>query len=650
MLACLGLALAVVLAYAPLWRCGFVDYDDGAYVVSNEMIQHGLNAKSLAWAFATGHSFNWHPLTWMSHMVDFQLYGANAAGHHITSLLLHLANSILLFLLLRRMTKAIWPSALAAALFALHPMHVESVAWISERKDVLSTLFWLLTVWAYVLYVERLKAKSRGTKAYYAASLVLFALGLMAKPMLVTLPFVLLLLDYWPLARERRPIGWVVEKIPFFVLAAASCVVTYLAQQRGGSVASLSDLPFAERLKGVPIAYVRYIEKTFWPVHLAVLYPVPPRWPVWEAVCAAIVLVAVTAWVLFRLRAQPYLAVGWLWFLGMLVPVIGLIQVGAQSMADRYNYVPSVGLMIMAIWAGREWAPRPGTRAPAILGCIALAVCMVLTPLQASYWKNSETLFRHALDTTQDNGVMEGSLGAVLLGEGRLDEALPHLERGVAFNNEKPGVHSLLAKALLAKKRVEEALDQFQIDVSLEPENPESQFDFGCALLENGLAAKAIPPLRKAVQLRPGRPEFRYKLGNAFMQAGDAADAIRQYEQSLRLRPNYIEAANNLAWILACSPDRAVRNGNQAVELSSHADAISGGKSPIIIGTLAAAYAEAGDYSNAVATVRRALQLAGARTNSPIVRMLRTQLDLYRARSPFRDASLPPPTAPKPAK
>jgi tetratricopeptide (TPR) repeat protein len=651
-LVCLGLALAVLAAYGPLWSCGFARYyDDGDYVLSNEMIQHGLNAKSLAWAFNIGYASNWHPLTWISHIVDFQLYGTHAAGHHFTSLALHLANSVLLFLLLRRMTQALWPSALTAAFFALHPMHVESVAWISERKDVLSALFCLLTLWTYVRYVEELKASSAKAKMFYLGSVALFALGLMAKPMLVTLPFVLLLLDYWPLRRDRRPaVRRVVEKVPFFVLAAASCQLAYLAQRHGGSVSPLSDLSVGERLMGVPISYAGYIEKTFWPVHLAVLYPLPETWPVWQAVVAGALLALATGGALFRLRAQPYLAVGWLWFLGMLVPVIGLVQVGVQFMADRYDYLPSIGLMIMMIWAAREWAPRLGAKAPGILGGLALAGCLALTPLQVSYWKNSETLFRHTLQTTEENGRIEGLLGELLMDEGRVDEALPHLQRSADFNHPPPGILGVLGKALLAKGRVREALEKYQLDVNLNPENADSQFNFACLLLDNGLAEKAAPHFQKALQFRPELPEYHYKLGNAFMQSGRAEEAIGEYEESLLLRPDYMEARVNLAWILACSPEAVLRNGARAVQLALRADQLSGGKNPTVIGALAAAYAEAGKFTEAVAAVRRAMQLPGVADNAAVAGKLRADMALYQAGSPMRDPSLQRPAAAAPPK
>jgi tetratricopeptide (TPR) repeat protein len=638
-LVCLGLALAVLAAYAPVWRAGFITYDDPAYVTANPHVQGGLSWAGLVWAFTTGHASNWHPLTWISHMLDFQLYGMNPAGHHLTSVALHLANSILLFLLLQRMTKAMWSSAMVAALFALHPMHVESVAWVSERKDVLSTLFWMLAVGAYVRYAENLKSQISNFKFFYIGSVVLFGLGLMAKPMLVTLPFILLLLDYWPLQRLQPPaVRLLAEKIPWFILAAASCVVTFLAQQRSNSVMSLVVLPLGARLENVPIAYARYLGKTFWPADLAVLYPLPRQWPVWEVACSTALLALITAWVIWRVRAQPYLAVGWLWFLGMLAPVIGLVHIGSQSMADRYDYVPSVGLFIMIIWAAREWLPRLGAQAPVVLGGLAVAGCMALTWMQAQYWQDSETLFRHALAVTEQNGLMESNLGKVLFQEGRVDEALPHLFRAVAFAPDYPLPHYNLGNALLARGKVAGALAQFEIQVALQPGDPIAQYNFGSVLLAQGLAQDAIPHLEKAVQIRPHLADYHCKLGDACRQAGRAAEAVSQYEKSLQILPKHAKAASSLAWMLATNPDPSLRNGARAVQLALLADQLSRGQDPKVIGVLAAAYAETGDFSKAAATVQRALQLAGAESDSALAETLRAQLALYRAGSPFRDA------------
>jgi tetratricopeptide (TPR) repeat protein len=637
-LICLGLALAVLAAYGPVWRAGFITFDDPVYVTANPHVQGGLSWAGLIWAFTTGDATNWHPLTWVSHMLDFQIYGMNPAGHHLTSVALHLANSILLFLLLQRMTKAMWSSAMVAALFALHPMHVESVAWVSERKDVLSTLFWMLAVGAYVRYVENLKSQISNFKFFYIGSVVLFGLGLMAKPMLVTLPFILLLLDYWPLQRLRPPaVRLLAEKMPWFILAAASCVVTFLAQQRGGAMASLASVPLGARLENVPIAYARYLGKTFWPADLAVYYPLPRQWPVWEVACATALLALITAWVIWRARAQRYLAVGWLWFLGMLAPVIGLVHVGSQSMADRYDYLPSVGLYIMIIWAAREWVPRLGAQAPVILAGMAVAGCLAATPIQVRCWKDSETLYRHALAVTEQNGAMENNLGKLLFEKGRVDEALPHLIRAVAFAPDYPNPHFNLGNALLAKGKVSGALSQFEAQVALQPNDPLAQYNFGRVLLDQGLARDAIPHLEKAVQISPTTADFHLKLGDACRQMGRAAESISQYEKALQILPRHVQAASSLAWMLATTPDASLRNGTRAVQLALFAGQLSGGQDPKIIGVLAAAYAETGDFSKAAATVRHALQLAGPASDSALAGILRAQLALYRAGSPFRD-------------
>ena len=572
-------------------------------------------------------------------MVDFQLYGMNPAGHHLTSLLLHLANSILLFLLLQRMTKAMWPSALAAALFALHPLHVESVAWISERKDVLSTLFWMLSVGAYVRYVENLKSQISNFKFFYIGSVVLFALGLMAKPMLVTLPFILLLLDYWPLQRlqaARCPVAGGKDS----VVHSGRRVVRrdlFRGAACGGAMESLAGLPLAspsgehsrrytcatlKKLSGPPIwpCFIRYRANGRFgklPRSTALLALITGMGPVADA------------------RATLF-AVGWFWFLGMLAPVIGLVQVGSFSMADRYDYLSSIGLFIMMIWAAREWfsAGRAGS---GVAGGLAVAGCLAATAIQVRYWKDSETLFRHALAVTEHNGAMENDLGKVLFQEGRVDEALPHLRRAVAFAPNYPQSHFNLGNALLARGKVAEALGQFEIHAALQPGDPIAQYIFGSALLDQGLAGDAMSHLEKAVQLRPDAADFHLKLGDACRQTGRAAEAISQYEKALQILPRYVQAASSLAWMLATTPDASLRNGARAVQLALLADQLSGGQDPKIIGILAAAYAETGDFSKAAATVQHALQLAGPESDSALAGILRAQLALYRAGSPFRD-------------
>ena len=447
------LGLAILALYWPALNCDFVNYDDPTYITSNQDIQHGLNKESIAWAFKTGAASNWHPLTWLSHMLDVQLYGLNPKWHHLTNLLLHMVNSILLFLILKRMTGALWRSAMVAALFALHPLRVESVVWISERKDVLSTLFWMLTVGAYARYVEKVDGQSQHNsqqrtigasskvKVYYGLAILFFACGLMSKPMLVTLPFVLFLLDYWPLQRFQIPelqgvSRLLLEKIPFFAMAIASSVVTFIVQKQGGAVSPLTGLPFLARFGNAFIAYTRYLGKTIWPVDLSVLYPHPGHWPIIQIIGAIVFLALITAAVIWRWRAQPYLAVGWFWFVGMLVPAIGLVQVGIQSMADRYSYVPIIGIFIMAVWGMGELSARlpSGKWVAGIFAGLVLVICAVMTPLQVKFWQNSETLFLHAVDVTDDNYLAYNNLGFFYSNMGQTERAMKFYQSALKIN------------------------------------------------------------------------------------------------------------------------------------------------------------------------------------------------------------------------
>ena len=667
-LICLGLALAIVAAYAPVWRAGFINYDDPAYVTANPDVQAGLTWHGIVWALTTGHASNWHPLTWISHMLDVELFGMNPLGHHLTNVVLHLANSVLLFLLLQRMTQSTWPSAMVAALFGLHPMHVESVAWVSERKDVLSTLFWMLSIGAYARWVQGGGAGAPNPRKWRNVSLVLFGLGLAAKPMLVTLPLVLLLLDFWPLQRLQVPLSrLLVEKMPFFILAAASCAATFLAQFRGGTVMPLSRLAFGMRLANALVSCARYLAKLFWPAHLAVAYPMF-RWPLWDVAGAVALLLLISAWALWRVRSQPWLAVGWLWFLVTLGPVIGIVQVGMQSMADRYSYIPSIGLFIGVVWAARDMGRYAGSRAPAILGALAAAICLVLTARQVTFWENSETLFEHAIHTTKNNYVAYDSLGRcveikgrtndaihymetavrlqpgyvfslddlgrVLLAVGRNDEALLTLEKAVSLDPRFADARYNLGYALLAKGKVGEALDQFQAQVDLEPDDFKARNNMGAILLRSGLAVDAVPYLQKAVEIKPDDAQAHYLLGNALFRAGRVAEAVGSYEKAIQLNPDHVQARNDLAWIRACDPDPQVRNGAQAVDLALRADQLSGGKNPVVIGTLAASYAEAGKFAEAVAAEKRARQAALAQTNSALAGLLEKRLKRYEAGRP----------------
>lgn len=631
---CLGLALAILAAYAPLWRAGFVPFDDPIYVTDNPHIRDGLSWKGLAWAFLTRHAGLWHPLTWLSYLADYQIFGMDARGFHLVNVCLHIANAILLFFLLERLTAARWPSAFAAGFFALHPMHVESVAWISERKDMLSTLFWILSTWAYICWTEKSKSGLSKRGYYYVGSLFLFAVGLMAKPMLVTLPLILLLLDYWPLRRRETTVARLLaEKVPYLVLAGAAGALTFLYASGADAIESASGVPWASRLENIPVSYARYILKAFLPVDLAVFYPYQLQWPAWEIAGATALLGLITAWVLLGAARRPNCVVGWFWFLIILAPVIGVIRVGSFSMADRYSYLSSTGLCLMLFWSttGKE-------RFLATVGSLALLVCLVLTHFQTMYWTDGEALFRHALLVTKSNPIMENALGKVLFEKGRVDESLAHLQRAVALAPNYPPPHFNLGNVLLAKGQTAEALAQFEINAALQPRDAGAQFVFGSALLDQGLVADAIPHLEQAVQLRPDGADDHYKLAEAYRRAARPAEAIRQYENAMKFQPNPADAASSLAWMLATSPSSSLRNGKRAVELAKLAEHAAASPNPKTLGILAAAYAETGDFSAAIATITQALKSPGVEEDAPLAALLRAQLALYHKGLPFRDS------------
>jgi tetratricopeptide (TPR) repeat protein len=632
---CLLLALVTLIVFLPVARQGFVNYDDSDYVTENAHVLRGLTWANVVWAFTTGHASNWHPLTWLSHMLDCQLFGSRAGPQHLVSVGFHIANALLLLLLLRRMTGALWRSALVAALFALHPLHVESVAWASERKDVLSGCFFLLTVGAYVRYAEVQSLKSKveslvsGVRSpksevrsqkpsggrperhsgkqevasgslllpsaiFYLLSLALFALGLMSKPMLVTLPFVLLLFDYWPLRRFElsalssqlstisRLVG---EKAPFFLLAAASSVITFVVQRKGGAVSA--SLSLGGRIANALVSYVRYIGKLFWPVDLSVLYPHPGRWPVWEVIASAALLLAIFVAVLLLARRRPYLVVGWLWFCGMLVPAIGLIQVGIQSMADRYTYLPSIGLFIMLVWGINELVPeRPWHgQALAVGGVSLLAACALLTARQIQFWRDSEALFGHAVQVTRDNYLAYNNLGFYLSGQGRTAEAMENYRQSLkinpayedALNNlgyalagqkkyseaiplyeaalrTRPNhaeVHNNLGNALSDVGRIDEAIQHYLAALAQQPDHAEAHNNLGIALAMKGKLDEAIPHFHAAIRAKPGYASAHSNLGNALAVQHKLDDAIKEYQEALRLKPEDAQAHNNLGNALA---------------------------------------------------------------------------------------------------
>lgn len=576
------LACAVLAVYAQVYRHGFVEYDDPGYVSENSIVRRGLTAEGVRWAFTTGRLGNWNPLVWLSHMLDVQLFGLNAGAHHLVSVALHIVNTLLLFAVLRRTTRALWPSFAVAALFGLHPLHVESVAWIAERKDVLSTLFWMLTIWAYAHYVEGRSAR------WYAATLAFFALGLMAKPMLVTLPFVLLLLDVWPLGRLALPSGaarragqrasrppsrrsvahsdegtatahavplatllW--EKAPLLLLTVAFSVLAYLTQVSLGAVAAADKLPLGLRVSNALVAYVRYLIMALWPVDLAVLYPYDVRLPLWQPVAAALCLGAMSVLVLRIARRHPYALVGWLWYLGTLVPVIGLVQIGSQALADRYTYVPLIGVFIMIAWGARSlvthWAiPAPivGTVAAAAIGAYAAAAWA-----QVGLWRDGETLLSHAIAVTRDNAVAHNNLGVALGTQGKTDAAMQQFREALRIKADYADAHNNVGLAFWRQARLEEAAAQYRQALQYDPDSAETHSNLGLVLTAQGRTDEAIAQLSEAVRLDPEFAGAHNNLGNALREAGRTQEAIARYEQAMRINPDYADPYNNLGGILA---------------------------------------------------------------------------------------------------
>ena len=611
LLICLCLVLLTALVYAPVRHHQFLYLDDADYVTGNAQVQHGLSLESLAWALTHSHSANWHPLTWISHMLDCQLWGLNPGGHHLTNLLFHVLNATLLFLVLKAMTGARWRSAVVAALFAWHPLHVESVAWVAERKDVLSAFFWLLTLAAYWQYVRQPRWQR------YWLVVLCYALGLMAKPMLVSLPFVLLLWDYWPLERfaptaSRFTLRVVVrlfrEKLPLFLLAAASSIVTFVIQKNAGAFDASEGVSFSWRLANAVLSYCAYAFKTIWPVDLAVFYPFRTALVTWQVVGAALFLGAVTALVIASRRAR-FLAVGWFWYLGSLVPVIGLVQVGGQGMADRYTYIPLIGLFIMVTW-GSAWLveSQPRWRIGAIVGATGLlAACLVCTEMQLRYWRDSKTLFEHALSATSGNAFMHFALGDTLKSQGDIDGAIRHYDEAVRLNPSSHRNAFLLGGILLLQGRAEEATVQFQ----------------------------------DALRLKPDFPDAHCDLAEALAQQGRLDQALAHFKEALRLKPDLPEAQNNLAWLRATEADPKYRDGAEAVRLAERAAELTVRKKPSMLDTLAAALAESGRFDEAVQTAEQALALARSMNQTQVVETITGHIELFRQHRPCRTERSP---------
>jgi protein O-mannosyl-transferase len=680
-LICLVLSGATLVTFWPLTGFDFVNYDDTAYVSENPHVLAGLSLASAGWAFRTSCLGNWHPVTMLSHMLDVQLFGLNPGWHHFTSLCFHVANTVLLLLLLSRMTRRVWPSAVVAALFALHPLHVESVAWVSERKDVLSTFFGLLSLWAYERYAEKSVVSSqwavvshqasvishqpsgirsqeaessiaehatRNTQhalLFYLFSLSFFALSLMSKAMFVTLPFLMLLLDYWPLRRLElktqnsrlktlRPL--LLEKLPFIALSVVATGVSVLLLSQAGATNEVGDVGLGIRLARSFVAYQYYLVKLFWPANLAVPYLRPAQWPVWEALSWAALVGALSIGAVGQGRRRPYLLVGWFWFLGMLVPVIGLVPVGAHAMADRYTYFPLVGLFIALVWAATE--VRPGGRrrraALAAVGGGVLLLCAVGTGRQLRYWRDSETLFLHTLEVTGGNYVAHNGLGLHLFKRGEVAEAISHYEAALQINPLYDDAHSNLGRALADQGRYDEAVAHFETALSVRPDDVRTRNNLGSVLVRQGREAAAARQFEEAVRLQPDHPGAHNNLAICCRKLGRTGEAITHYREALRLQPDFLEPLNNLAWMLATCPEAQFRNGAEAVQLATRACELTRYQSPVPLATLAAAFAEVDQFPEAIAYGERAQELAKGQPPA-LTAHLSAMLKAFRAGRPY---------------
>jgi tetratricopeptide (TPR) repeat protein len=560
--------------YARVTGYEFNNYDDAQYVTKNPWVLSGLKTQNFGWAFSSGYAGNWHPLTWFSHMLDIQLYGLRAGGHHLTNLLFHIANSLLLLALLRRLTGSLWRSAFVAALFAWHPAHVESVAWVAERKDVLSTFFWVLTVWAYVRHVESSSTRLLSSR-FYILALLFFALGLMSKPMLVSTPILLLLLDFWPLNRfanvrlqagsnaavasrnieKRKVTDLLIEKIPFVLLAAISSYVTFRVQANAGAMSL--QVALGTRVANAIVSYVRYIAMLVWPHNLAVLYPYRLDIPVSQVLAAVALLIAVTLWAGWSFRKRPYLLVGWLWFIVTLLPVIGLVQVGEQALADRYTYFPALGVFLLVTWQVAEIIEHQPKYKPALagLGGAALIACLGLTWAQISSWKNSITLFTRAVEVTRDNSIAHCNLGEALAAQGNYDAAMTHFNEALRVKPRYLQALNNKGALLCTLGKPDDAISFFNQALAIRPHWSEARRNLGLALQDQGKADEALRAFRAAVADNPADDESLTSLAAALVRKGERKEAAELYRRAINLAPNAY-AENGLGDLLELEGNR----------------------------------------------------------------------------------------------
>jgi tetratricopeptide (TPR) repeat protein len=705
------LVLGTLALFAPCLLNEFVNYDDEQYVTMNAHVQEGLRPSSLWWTLTATEAANWHPLTWISLEFDYQLYRGNPVGFHLTNVVIHSINVMLVYVLLKTMTGATWPSALTAALFGCHPLRVESVAWVAERKDVLSALFWLWTSLAYVHYVKR------PVPGRYLIVVVLFALGLLSKPMLVSLPCALLLLDYWPLARMSMPIRWhhaswlLLEKLPLAAMAAASSVVTLFAQRHAGAIDALPNLPLGVRFENAAGSYVAYLEKMIWPDNLAAFYAHPGgHLPFVQVIGSILLLGGITGSSIALARRAPYFLVGWLWYLGTLVPVIGIVQVGLQGMADRYTYIPGIGIAVALCFGLRDVAVR--LRLPVFVsaGTAALLIgsCCIVTLAQIRYWHDSISLWRRALDVAGPSWKAENNYATALESRGlwkeasmhyqaaiRLDptkadpyfnmgvglgrrrqprEAIPYFQEAIARRPNWAEAHNSLGSALLESGSRQEAIEEFERAVKLAPDYALGHYNLGYALLRKGDFAQAASHLQKALDFTPRFSEAWDNLGIVFCLQGEYVKAAERFEQAIRLGPgvakyrfdlahakralsqesdfhrlaleglvrdrHWPDGACQTAWTWATHPSAQVRSGALALRLAQQACEVTPAPPARFLDTLAAAYAEMGQFDQALQTLRQAMAASAQDKSIPLTALV-AQRHLYENRQPFRDNTSP---------
>ena len=639
---CGFLVLAVAMVFGQTINYDFVNYDDDIDVYENPAIRHGLSAEGIHWALTTRYGSQWAPVTWMSYLVDYQIYGLKPWGYHLTNVILHITTTILLFLVLWRMTGELWPCAFVAAVFAIHPLHVESVAWVAERKGLLSGLFFVLTLGAYLHYVLRQSLLVRSLA--YLAMLLSFALGLMSKPMLVTLPFVLLLLDYWPLGRMAAKQMWrlIAEKIPLLLLTVASCVLSPWAQ--GKAVIALEKLPLSARIDNALVSCVAYLGETFWPANLAVFYPHPGMTlPTWKLLAALLILLGITALVLVRWRRNPYLPVGWLWYLGMLVPVIGLVQIGSHAMADRYMYLPQIGLCLVLTWgtldAVRSWSHRTWIGgAAALLAFVGLLVC---ARQQTTHWRDSEALWTHTLACTSHNYMAHASLGLTLKDQKRFDEAIKHFQAALDLEPHDAKRHYNLGLALAIQGRTDEAIKHFRDALRIEPDGVDAHVNLGLVLLSRARLDEAKVEFQLALDIQADCIQAHSGLAEVLAKQGKVDEAIEHIERVVEIDPDYVEARSNLGFFLASRGrlDEAIKHCQKALQLKPDFAAAHF--------NYGIALARLGRIDEAMTQFRTALALARQQNNQALAEAVRAKMRLFQAGIPNRKqpSILTPPAA-----